>query len=106
MPRVLGEWRLCCRALALPAEEVSFGGVGCEFDGPVVCRGRFVGPPCACEQVREGGVVWLVVDEVDVGECVQPGFGAIERAHCDGPVYGYDQVRLDCVELVVQGDDL
>jgi amino acid transporter len=42
LPRALRELRGGCRVLALPAEELSFSGVGCEFDGAVVCCDRFV----------------------------------------------------------------
>jgi hypothetical protein len=58
------------------------------------------------QQVRSGGVVWLVVVEADAGERGEPGCGAGERVHGDGPIQRDDRVRLDRIELVVQREDL
>lgn len=73
--------------VALPHEEIAFGGVVREFDGAFVGALRSTGVPGAREEVGSGGMVRLVIGEAvgNIGGEAGEGRLGVRRARRPRP---------------------
>src|SRR5437870_1337505 len=94
------------RRSATEPEEVALSFRRRQSGCPLIGGCSLVGPAEPPEEIRSGGVEWVVVAKVQLVYQAQCRSRALHLADGDGPVEGNDRRGGDRKQLVIEGDDL